>query len=429
MRFLLWFLALFGIAVAIALFAGNNQGTITVFWPPHRIDLSLNLVLLLLFGFFFTLYVALRALSVLLSLPGEARRWRLLQRERDLQHGLLDAMAQLMAGRFIRARKSAENLLLQEQALASSDEPLAYGTHLRSIAHLLAAESAHALADRSGRDEHARQVLELKPSRDDVDLVEGAQLRAARWALEDRDVSAAFGLLSTLPKGAARRTLALRLRFKAERLAGHTQAALDSARLLGKHRAFSPMAAQSILQGLARELIQGARDPAQLQKAWSQLEASEQITPEVATQAARQMLLLGGEVALAQQWLKPVWEQMSKSSPSTLSAAQRSELVQVLDSSFALSPGGPDADWLARIEAAQRSQPGDALLQYLAGFACMRLNLWGKAQQLLRQSLLQLQSDALKRRVWVALAQLAQQREDPKAELESWREASKIGLE
>ena len=48
MRAALWFLALFGAAVAVALFVGNNQGTVTVFWAPYRIDLSLNLVLLLL---------------------------------------------------------------------------------------------------------------------------------------------------------------------------------------------------------------------------------------------------------------------------------------------------------------------------------------------------------------------------------------------
>jgi HemY protein len=426
MRTLLWFLALFGIAVAIALFAGNNQGTITVFWPPHRIDLSLNLVLLLLLGFFFTLYVALRALSVLLALPGEARRWRMSQRERALQQGLLDAWAQLLAGRFIRARKSAENLLVQEQALASSDNPLPYGTRLRAMAHLLAAESAHALLDRSGRDAHARHVLSLKPSRDDVDIIEGAQLRATRWALADRDVSAAFGLLGALPKGIARRTLALRLRFKAERLAGHTQAALESARLLAKHRAFSPMASQSILQGLARELIQEARDPAQLKMAWAQLERAEQLTPEVATQAADQMLRLGGEVRLAQQWLLPVWEQMLTSHRPTLSPEQATELVRVLDRSFAQAAVGPDADWLARIETAQLSQPGNALLQYLAGFTCLRLKLWGKAQQLLTQSIGQLQNEQLQGQAWVALAQLAQQRDDAQAEIAAWRQVGKI---
>jgi HemY protein len=426
MRTLLWFVALFGIAVAIALFAGNNQGTVTVFWPPYRLDLSLNLVLLLLIGLFFTLYVALRALSVLLSLPGEARRWRMLQRERALQLGLLDALAQLLAGRFIRARKSAENLLIQEKALARSDDPLPYGANLRIMAHLLAAESAHALRDNRGRDAHARMVLDQTPSRNEQILHEGVQLRATRWALGDRNVQAAFGLLNALPKGLARRTLALRLRFKAERLAGHTQDALETARLLAKHRAFSPMAAQSILQGLARERVQGARDPAQLQKAWAQLEVSEQLTPEVATQAADQMLLLGGGVTLAQQWLLPVWEQMLQSPNATLSPEQQTQLVRVLDRSFALTLGGPDADWLARIETAQLSQPSNALLQYLAGFACLRLSLWGKAQKLLSQSLTQLDNDQLKRQVWVALAQLAQQREDAQAEIDAWRQAAKI---
>ena len=48
MRAALWLLALFGVAVAAALFAGNNQGTVTLYWPPYRIDLSLNMVVLLL---------------------------------------------------------------------------------------------------------------------------------------------------------------------------------------------------------------------------------------------------------------------------------------------------------------------------------------------------------------------------------------------
>ena len=42
----MWLLALFGVAVAAALFAGNNQGTVTLFWPPYRIDVSLNMALL-----------------------------------------------------------------------------------------------------------------------------------------------------------------------------------------------------------------------------------------------------------------------------------------------------------------------------------------------------------------------------------------------
>ncbi|MBU2410480.1 MAG: heme biosynthesis protein HemY, partial [Gammaproteobacteria bacterium] len=90
MRAALWLLALFGIAAAVALFAGNNQGTITVFWPPWRVDLSLNLVLLLLTGAFALLHFALRGLSALFSLPKQARQWRTQQKERALHAALLD---------------------------------------------------------------------------------------------------------------------------------------------------------------------------------------------------------------------------------------------------------------------------------------------------------------------------------------------------
>ena len=48
MRAALWLVALFAVAVAVALFAGNNQAVVTIFWPPHRVDLSLNLALLVL---------------------------------------------------------------------------------------------------------------------------------------------------------------------------------------------------------------------------------------------------------------------------------------------------------------------------------------------------------------------------------------------
>ena len=118
MRAALWFLALFGVAVASALFAGSNQGTVTLFWPPHRIDLSLNLVILLLTLAFITLYAALRALAALLALPRRARRWRLHQKERAMHGAMLDAVALFMAGRFLRSRKTALAALAQRSARA-----------------------------------------------------------------------------------------------------------------------------------------------------------------------------------------------------------------------------------------------------------------------------------------------------------------------
>ncbi|SFE18811.1 heme biosynthesis HemY N-terminal domain-containing protein [Paracidovorax konjaci] len=422
MRAALWFLALFGVAVAAALFAGNNQGTVTLFWPPYRVDLSLNFVLLLLIGGFATVYAALRALSALLELPGQARRWRVQQKERAMHAALLDALSQLLAGRFLRSRKAAMAALAQETALEAAGEAVPHGRQLRTLSHLVAAESSHALQDRATREAHLRNALDNIPARapvSELELREGAQLRAARWSLDERDAATALEHLAALPQGAARRTLALRARLKATRLSHQTQEALETARLLGKHRAFSPAAAQSIVRGLAIELLNGAHDPVQLQQAWMSLEPAERAMPELAIHAAQRLTALGGDHGQVRTWLLPAWERMVGGT-DPLSDAQALKLVRALESNLdALDPA-----WLARIEAAQQANPRDARLQYLSGMACLRRQLWGKAQQLFTQSTLQLDDGTLRCRAWRHLAELAEQRGDAEAAAAAWKHAA-----
>ena len=422
MRIVLSILTLFAIAVAVALMAGNNQGTVTLFWPPYRVDMSLNLVLLLLVGTFVLIHIALRALSALFSMPREARRWRLQHKERALHMALLDSLSHLTVGRFIRARKSAELVLVQETALERGGDKLAYGAQLRALSHLVAADSAHALHNRDAREDHFQRALQQASIKDAQETREGVQLRAARWALDDRDAPAALRWLDELPQGAARRTIALRLRLKAARLAHQTQVALETARLLAKHRAFSEVAAQSIVRGLALEHLGAAHDPSQIQKAWAELDAAERVMPDIAIAAAQRLLALGGDVAVSRLWLLPVWERMVQGH-GALPDAQRVKVIETLERGFAQAQGAPDAPWLTRIETAQMRSPGDALLQYLAGIACMHLQLWGKAQQLLKQSLPLLRNSALVQNAWLMLAVLAEQREDASAATEAYRNA------
>ena len=422
MRAALWLLALFGIAAAVALFAGNNQGTITVFWPPWRVDLSLNLVLLSLAALFVALHLALRGLSALFSLPRQARQWRMQQKERALHAALLDAVAQQLAGRFSRAGKAAQSALAQERALAGLDARLPQAQQVRTMAHLLGAESAHALQDRASRDAHLQHALneaataggQLSP-----EAREGALLRAAHWALQDRDAPAALARLKELPHGAQRRTLALRLRLKAARLDRRTLEALETARLLAKHRAFSPTAAHSIIRGLATDLLSEAHDATQLLRAWAELEVEEREMPEVAIHAAQRQVVLRGDLGLARSWLLPVWERMV-ADPRALGDGLRVKLARVLEAGL----DSVDAEWLARIEAAQRNNPRDPNLQYLAGMACMKRQLWGKAQQLLTQAALGLQDATLHRNAWRALAELAEQRDDAPAAAVAWKRAA-----
>ncbi|MBS0466487.1 MAG: heme biosynthesis protein HemY [Proteobacteria bacterium] len=418
MRAALWFLGLFGVAVAVALFVGNNQGTVTVFWPPYRVDLSLNMVVLLLLGGFVLLYAALRGLSKLLQMPVRARRWRLLQKERAMHGALLDALSQMLAGRFLRARKAAESAIAQSTALDDAEHHLPHGTQLRTLAYLVAAESSHALQDRSTREMHLQQALDHIPDRAPaamLELREGAQLRAARWSLDERDADTALERLATLSAGTARRTLALRGRLKATRLAHQTEQALETARLLGKHHAFSPAAAESIVRGLAMELINGAHDSAQLQRIWLGLESAERAMPEIAVAAAQRLAQLGGEAAQVRTWLLPVWERMA-----VLPDRQQLKVVQALQASLE----GIDASWLARIESAQKSDPRNARLLYLSAAACLQRELWGKAQQLFTQAAGQLTDPPLRASAWRHLAGLAEQRGDAEAAARAWKQAA-----
>ncbi|RYX97645.1 MAG: heme biosynthesis protein HemY [Comamonadaceae bacterium] len=431
MRAALWLLALFGIAVAVALFAGNNQAVVTLFWPPHRVDISFNLAVLLLAGLFIVLYWALRALSAVFSLPAEARRWRAQQKERAMYGAMMDSLANLLAGRYIRATKLAQNALAQEKSLGQIIDETGYGhatghssnrsSQLRSLAHLLVAESAQALQNRPLRDQHLQWALESSLPRQEQGMREGVQLRAARWSLDDRDGVSALDWLSQMPQGAARRTLALRLKLRAARQSRKTLQALDTARLLAKHRAFSQAAAQSIVRGLALELLNDAHDPAQLQQAWTGLDDNERAMPELVVHAASRLMALHGDAHLARSWILQVWDRAVRPD-SDLVDSLRIKLITVLESGL----DSLDAPWLARIESAQQHRPRDANLQYLAGMAFMRRQLWGKARLLLQQAAMGLQDVTLNRNAWLALASLAEQRDDEPAAIDAYKRAAQL---
>ncbi len=429
MRAALWFLALFAIAVASALFAGNNDATVTVFWAPHRIDLSLNFVLLLLGAAFVLIYVALRTMALLFALPMQAQRWRALQKERALNAELFNAQSHFMAGRYIRARKAAVAALSLDQTidhgLGHHDRP-ANAAQLRALAHVMAAQSAHALQDKSARDEHLQQALGHHNPKAAQETREGTQLLAAQWALDDRDAPGALHWLAQLPQGAVRRTVALRLKLKAAQLENLSASALETTRLLAKHRAFSPVAAQSLVRSLVLSMLDEARDVAQLQTVWRSLDAVERNQPDIAIHAAHRLNALQGDAQQVRTWLLPVWDRMIAGGgggvADALSDSLSVKLVQTIEATLA----SMDDNWLAKIENAQRANPRDSRLQYLAGMACKTRSLWGKAQQQLSQAAPQLKDANLQRQAWIALAELAEQRGETDAAVQAWKKSAQV---
>lgn len=429
MKWILWLLGLFAVAVAGAFVAGHNEGTVTLFWPPYRLDVSVNLFVLILVLVFVFIYGVLRAIATLLNLPLQARRWRLLQKERAVHAALLDALALMLTGRYLRARKSARQALDLEQDLR---EHLKLGETLprhllqvRVLAELVAAESAHSLRDRAARDAHLARALDTDPQGLHSHLnesMDAARLSAARWTLSDRDATQALRLLAELPHGLSRRTLALRLRLKASRLVRDHALALETARLLTKHGAFSDSATDSLLRSLALSSLADCVDTERLLQLWSALTPAETGDAEVARAAARRWLALGGEPGRALQWLLPQWNIWIQQPEVLGDAGARQGLVVLMAQALATLP--PDADWLQRLERACQQWPQDAELHYLAGCVYARHGLWGKAQQAFERAAPKLASPALRRLAWSRLAELAEQRGDALVASQHWKLAA-----
>lgn len=430
MRAALWLLSLFALAAAGAWLAGNNQGTVTLFLAPYRVDLSLNLVVLIFVSVVLLVVVAQQALAALFALPKQAQRWRLQQKERAAHAALLDAISHFMAGRFLRARKSAQTALEKEDLMQASGLTLDHAVSLRTLAHIMAAESAHALQDQALRQHHLAQAVvqaQMAPTAERQTLTEGVQLRAARWLLDDRDAEASLERLKGLPPAVGRRMVAMRLLLKASRLAGQTAQALDTAVLLAKHRAFTPLAAESLVRGLILEWLTQVRDADGVQKLWQKLSPAQRKMPDVAAEVALRFMALGGATATARLWLEPLWVPLQGGASAQWSSLQTLRVVQALERSQP-DPQAPDArQGLARVEGLQQAQPRDPRLQYLAGMVCLRQRLWGKAQALLSQAAKGLQEPELRRGTWLALAELAEQREDAVAAAQAWKQAALVG--
>jgi HemY protein len=411
MRVVIWLMVLFAVAAGGALFASTNPGTVTVFWPPYRVDLSLNLVLLALVVAFVVAHLVLGTASTLTGLPAQARRWRALQRERAVQGHLVDALFSMAGGRFVRASESLLAADRMQRALieADRDEPTLQAETVFAAIHMLAAEAQHALQKQASRQQHVQTALETLHRRRAVDALDGLYLRATRWSLDDNDAAGARAWWEQLSQGAMRRAASLRLRFRTARLAGENLEALVTVRQLIKHKAFRGATGDNISQALATELLRAPRDAQQLEQAWARLEPQEKEAAPVALLGAQRLLDLGGDGALSRAWLLPLWNSFLKTG-TPLTADQQVRLVQILELGFGLPDAVPDSVWLARIENAQMANPRSPLLQYLAGAMCLRMSLWGKAEHFFKQASAGLQSVPLQREALTQLQRIQEQR-------------------
>src|SRR6476469_3415501 len=138
MRLLLWLVALMAAAIGIAVTARFNPGNVVLFYPPHRIDMSLNLFVVMTLALFVLTYYLARAVSATLQMPERVAAYRQRKREREGNKGLRDALKALFEGRFGHAEKAA---------IRAAELPENAG-----LAALIGARAAHRMREPARRD-------------------------------------------------------------------------------------------------------------------------------------------------------------------------------------------------------------------------------------------------------------------------------------
>jgi HemY protein len=412
----IWLVLLAAAAVVAATTFGRNDGLVSMYWSGWRLDLSLNLFVIGVLASCLALLLVLRAVQSLLSLPERAHEWRTHRRERAAQAALREALTEYFGARYSRARKAAARAIAIHDATPGLEGDAA----TRGLAHLLASASLHRLQDRPQRDRQITKLLKLQrqtkgASRSTEDAL---ALLAAEWAIDDRDAARALELLAALPPGVARRTQALRLKLQAQRLAGDPSEALRTARLLAKHQAFTPGAAQGLLRSLAIESLEAARDSGQLDRAWQQLDEVDRQDAFVAARAARRAAVLG-DAAQGRGWLLPAWERLVD-----LGRDEREAVALALSRCL----DGLGTDWLPRLQSAEQLLPQEAAVLAVVGSAYAERGLWGKARGPLERAAgaATLLGDA-RRDCWRRLAALARAEGDERRALDCERAAISIG--
>lgn len=343
MKTLFWIIALFALAVGLVVAARYNDGYALVVLPPYRVEVSLNLLFVLLAAAFVVLYSIVRLVTTAMQTPARVREYRLARRRETAQSALLAALEAYFEGRYAKAEQSA-----------SQSIELGQNTRLSLV---LAARAAHELRAYDRRDAYLERAAHDAPSDDVLRIVTEAEL-----LLEQRRADEALEVLQALPR---KHTAALKLELRAQQQSRHWGQVVSLVGELERRSAFdadqaSKLRAHALVESLRRQ----GSDLRALEEAWKKVPDAQKRETSIAM-AAAQRYIAHGRGAEAQLIIEQSLEQ-----------AWDSALVALYSDAV-----GPDlVRQIERAESWLKREPHDAALLVALGKLCARQGLWGKAQ-------------------------------------------------
>ncbi|MES3026012.1 MAG: heme biosynthesis protein HemY [Pseudomonadota bacterium] len=375
MRLLLWLVALMAAAIGIAVTARFNPGNVVFFYPPYRVDLSLNFFVVVAVLLFALMYATVRAFRATISMPKRVAAYRQRKRERDGNKGLRDALKALFEGRFGHAEKAA---------MRAAELPENAG-----LAALIGARAAHRMRQSARRDSWLAGIVH------DNTMKTARLMTVTELLVDDHQPEAALDAVAELTASGTRHIHALQWSMKAHQQAKNWPEVLRLVRSLDKHKALHP-ALSARLRELAYDalLSDGAHDAESIMRVWSTVPGSDRVKPYIAARAAAALSARGlhdearltAEASLAAEWDARVLRAYRDAAPA---AGSPSLLAQI-----------------EHCEAWIKQHPNDPELALTLGALCLKQKLWGKAQRYLEQALSDAGDARMVRGVHLKLAQM-----------------------
>ena len=353
MRFALWSVILAAVAVGVALFARHSTGYVVIVSAPYRIELSLNLLVVLILAGYLAFYFLARFIATLVAIPARVRAYRAERGRSRLRQSLNDALLAFFQGRYASAEKSAAAALPGEET--------------KGVAAIIAARSAHELGRFSEREQFLVQAKGSAPEVDQARLTTLADLLVSQERYAE-----ALAVLNDLSARDARNLRLLRLKLQAEQAMRNWDEVLATVGSLAKLGGLGPAEAATARRAAhLGNLGHKSPDAPALSAYWKQMPSETRVDPVVAAIVARYHLALGGNAeaqAIIEQALEREW------SPS---------LVAI----YGEAAGSDALPQIERAEKWLRIHARDPALLLALGKLCMRQELWGKAQSYIEASL------------------------------------------
>ncbi|MDQ1314172.1 MAG: HemY protein [Pseudomonadota bacterium] len=351
MRWLISFIVVAVLAVALAMAGRYDPGYVVLVYPPWRMEISFISFVLMVAALVVGGTVLLRLTALTLNLPSIVRA----QRERRA--------AQKRDENFVGGLKAYTEYRYQdaEQSLGQWQ-----GDELRmGVARVLAAHAAREMRAQPQRERHIQAAAE-----------HGAELAArlleAEALLDTNDATGALTAIQSAKAVAPQHTALLRLELKARQLTGQWEEVEKLLDVLARSNALEPSVAMQVRRkAYAENLKRRAGDDRALQEYWKRIPGDFKVDAVVARAAAHAFMQRGNH----------------DSALEVLETALKRDWHEDLVAMYGEVRGSSPTRQIEQAEKWLHAQPRDARLLLTLAQLCSEQELWGKAQSYLEASL------------------------------------------